>query len=73
MNEWFQVMLQYLTYNLINSLAYLKELWHDSLHTHQRQYYSQQGGRREGDIGVKLQHLQQIHYEDKYLVLGVAQ
>ena len=35
----------------------LEELGHDGLHAHQGQDHRQQGGSRERDVGVELQHL----------------
>ena len=33
---------------------------------------SEEGCSREGESGVELQHLEQLHDEDEYLVLRVA-
>ena len=51
----------------------LEELAHDGLHAHQGQDDGQERRGREGDVGVELQHLQQVHDEDEDLVLGVAE
>ena len=50
----------------------LEELWHDGLHADQGEDDGEERGGREGDVGVELQHLQQIHDEHKYLVLGIS-
>ena len=50
----------------------LEELAHDGLHADQGQDHGQEGGGGEGDVGVELQHLQQVHNEHEDLVLGVA-
>ena len=51
----------------------LEKLGHDRLHPDQGQDDGEEGGGREGDVGVELQHLEEIHDEDKYLVLGIPQ
>ena len=40
----------------------LKELGHDGLHPHQGEDHSEQGGGREGDVGVELKHLQESQH-----------
>ena len=50
----------------------LEEFAHDGLHAHQGKDDGQQGSGGERDVGVELQHLQQIHNEHEDLMLGVA-
>ena len=51
----------------------LEELAHDGLHTHQGKDDGQQGRGGKRDVGVELQHLQQIHNKHEDLMLGVAE
>ena len=51
----------------------LEKLRHDRLHPDQRQDDREERGSGEGDVGVELQHLEEVHDEDKYLVLGIPQ
>ena len=52
--------------------SYLEELRHDGFHADEGQDDGEEGGRREGDVRVELEHLQQVHDEDEDLVLGVS-
>ena len=51
----------------------LEELRHDGLHADEGEDDGEERRGGEGDVGVELQHLQQVHDEHEDLVLGVPQ